>query len=160
MQQVLRSTAAVAATPLLARGQAAATWMPQFFSPEQDQALVAIGDRIVPGSAAAHCDRLIDLFMTLESDAHRQGFLHAIAEFDGKAQSQFQKPFHSLTPEQQDALLTEASVHPSPDSAFAVIKEWVADSYWSSREGMLELGWDQRIAWNSYPTCQHTEAQH
>ncbi|HMF75759.1 MAG TPA: gluconate 2-dehydrogenase subunit 3 family protein [Bryobacteraceae bacterium] len=130
---------------------------PQFFNSEQNQILIAIGDRIVPGSAAAQCNRLIDLFMTLASEDHRQALLHALAEFDGKAKQQFQKPFHSLAPEQQDALLSAASTpHPSP--SFAVVKEWMADSYWSSREGLRELGWDGRMAWESYPACEHSEA--
>lgn len=163
MRQIAQAVAGIAAVPVLAPGRAPAAviWTPRFFSAEQNESLVALGDRIIPGSAAAQCNRLIDLFMTIESEDHRRALVQAIAEFNGKAQSQFQKPFRSLTPAQQDTILTAASTpNPPPDSAFTVIKEWMADSYWSSREGMRQLGWDGRIVWPSYPACPHPEAQY
>ncbi len=69
----------------------------QFFSAAQNETLIALGERIVPGSAAASCSRVIDLIMTVESEKVREELLHALAEFDNQAQRHYRKPFRDLT---------------------------------------------------------------
>ena len=169
---ILQATGALAAMPALYAGQqhthgapaplaeeASPDWHPQFFNDEQNQTLIALGERIVPGSTDAFCNRIIDLIMTIESDQTRQGLLHAMAEFDHQAQAQYQKPFRAVTPQQQDAILTIAvSDKGQLHSQFSVVKEWFADTYWSSEKGLREMGWTGRMAWESFPGCGNPAA--
>jgi Gluconate 2-dehydrogenase subunit 3 len=126
-------------------------WRPAFLTPEQNEALVSLGECIVPGSAAALCNRVIDLILTLESDKTKRQTLDALAKFDGAARHGYGVPFQKLRPEQQAELLTAATEHGGQlNNEFQVIKEWIADAYWSSKDGMRELGWKGRVAWSSF----------
>jgi hypothetical protein len=133
----------------------ASPWVPQVLTPEQNNALVAIGERIIPGSSDAFCNRFIDLILTLESDAKRRQFLDALSAINGEARHRHQKPFSALTANEQSVLLEAAEANPDLKPQFQVIKEWMADSYWSSEKGLRELGWDGRMAWAIYPDCDH-----
>ncbi len=134
-------------------------WKPQFFSTEQNDTLIALGERIIPGSAGASCNRLIDLIMTVESEKTREELLQAMAMFDNEARKRHQKPFRDLTAEQQDEILTSAVTGGSPlHSQFGVVKEWMADAYWSSEKGLRELGWTGRMAWENFPGCGNPAA--
>ena len=133
-------------------------WRPSFFSAQQNQLLIDLGECIIPGSQAALCNRVIDLILTLESERNQKLATTALASFDAEAQSRFGKPFAQITPEQKNDLLSVASADAgklSPE--FHVIKEWVADAYWSSKEGLHELGWTGRIAWAEFPGCEHRD---
>ena len=126
-------------------------WKPQFFTLEQNDALAALGERMVPGSAAAQCSRFIDLMMTVESAAARSQLLDALAAFDREARQRHAESFRALPAEQQDAVLLLASarkslLHPQ----FQTVKEWTTAAFWSSREGMRALGGTGRIAWGRY----------
>jgi len=35
------------------------------------------------------------------------------------------------------------------------LKEWIVGAYYSSEQGMKELGWDGNFAFEKYPTCEH-----
>jgi hypothetical protein len=121
--------------------------------------LIALGERIIPGSGAAGCNRVIDLLMTVESPQVRQELLHALAAFDAEAERRYRAAFRHLQPEEQDAILTEASEERSRlYAAFGVVKEWVADSYWTSRPGLQDLGWNGQVAWPAFPGCPHRSA--
>jgi hypothetical protein len=133
-------------------------WRPAFFSDKQNETLVNLGECIIPGSAAASCNRVIDLILTLESDRTRQQILDALTAFDSAARARHSDSFHNLRPGEQTEILTEAaSGKGSLASHFEVIKEWMADAYWSSQEGMRELGWKGRVAWTSFDGCPHGE---
>ncbi len=150
MLRVVQGTAGlgVLAPALFAREQA------QFFSAEQNETLVVLGDLIIPGSREASCNRLIDAMMLIESEKSRTELLSALAAFDAEAQSRYQKLFRQLEPGQQDTILTAASNGSGPlHSDFGVVKEWMADAYWSSQEGLRELGWTGRLAWDNFPDC-------
>jgi hypothetical protein len=134
---------------------AASAWAPQVLTPEQNEALVAIGERIIPGSSEAFCNRFIDLILTLESDAKRGQFIDALSAVNGEATNHYQKQFSALSANEQNALLEAAEANAALKSHFQVIKEWMADSYWSSEKGLRELGWDGRMAWAIYPDCDH-----
>ena len=137
-------------------------WKPKFLTPQQNDALVALGERIIPASTKAGCNRTIDLLMTIESKAHQSELTDALAAFDAEAHTHHRDKFSELLAEQQDALLTSASAAGSPLNAkFQVIKEWLADTYWSSQQGMRELGWNGQVAWKSFPACPHpADAEH
>jgi hypothetical protein len=132
---------------------ASAGIVPQLHGQEHD-GLAVLGERIVPGSAAASCSRVIDLILSTHPPDTRQKRMGAVEAFDREGQARFGKPFATLNAENQDALLLAASqpndaLHP----AFQLVKGWVADTYWSSQAGMRARGSNGRMAWESYPAC-------
>jgi hypothetical protein len=129
------------------------SWQPQFLTSAQSDTLAAIGERLIPGSAAAHCNRVLDLMMTIESTDVREQLVQSIAAFDKAARSAYGEPFSKLPPDRQDSVVAAQAVQTSATSSFAVIKEWMADTYWSSKEGLRELGWNGQVAWSDYPAC-------
>jgi hypothetical protein len=135
---------------------AGAHWNPKFLTTQQNDALLALGERIIPGSTKACCNQTIDLLMTIESKAHQSELTDALAAFDAEAHTHHREKFSELLAEQQDAVLTSASIAGSPLNAkFQVVKEWLVDTYWSSQQGMHELGWNGQVAWTSFPACPH-----
>ena len=100
--------------------------------------LTAIGERIVPGSTEALCNRVIDRVLTMESDQTRKQLMDALAAFG----TDF-------------AGLQGASTGGPLHAQFEVIKEWIADAYWSSEKGLRELGWTGKMAWSTLPPCNH-----
>jgi gluconate 2-dehydrogenase subunit 3-like protein len=168
MLQVLGVTTALGSTIPIAAAQThahsnavdgkksstATGWGPTFFSAEQDETVIALGDRIVPGSKEALCNRLVDSVLAIESEKNKSDFLQALSAFDSKAESLHKEPFRKLSASQQDGILAGASqendkLHPE----FSIIKEWMADAYWSSQEGLRELGSKGRMAWESVADC-------
>lgn len=147
-------TAAGASLAAALRADGGDPWKPKFLSAEQDRALIAIGERIVPGSGAAKCNRVIDLFMTVEPPERRAPLVAALAAFDEESRRLHGKPYSDLPAAEQDALLTAVSNGERERAHFQAIKEWVADAYWTSEEGMRELGRTNRIAWESFPGCE------
>lgn len=151
--------AAQAAGFLAITGSLEAAWTPQVLTAPQDATLTALGERIIPGSTAAQCNRFIDLMMTIETQKIRDELLHSLAAFDAAAQKRYGSAFSRLQPQQQDKLLEEAStedalLHPE----FLVIKEWMADAYWTSRQGLHDLGWNGQMAWPAFPGCDHKQS--
>jgi hypothetical protein len=143
----------------LAGSLEAAAWTPQFLTGSQAAILTALGERIIPGSTAAQCGRFIDLMMTIETKRIRDELTHSLAEFDAAAQKRYGNAFSRLQPQQQDKLLEEASEEHAPlHPEFLVIKEWMADAYWTSRQGLHDLGWNGQMAWPAFPGCEHKES--
>jgi hypothetical protein len=157
MLAVLQTTSAASILAPLGAGQTATKpWTPQFFNAEQNEALVALGERIIPGSAEALCNRLIDSVLVIDSEKNRSGLLHSVAAFDREAEQLYQQPFRHLSPDQQDEILMAASQDGgSLHAEFGLVKEWMADAYWSSLQGLHELGWTGRMAWEIFPGCDH-----
>lgn len=132
----------------------ASAWTPRFFNAAQNRTLAALGESLIPGSTEAQCNRFIDLMMTIESETNRKDLLAALEALDGAAQSRFHKGIDEIAANSQDELLTLASAPGDPLHAqFDLVKEWMADAYWSSQEGLRELGWTGRLAWDSFPDC-------
>ena len=166
MSRVLQAAGAgVLAEPLLAQehshnaseGHAQnANWRPAFLTSEQNEALIAIGEGIIPGSKEAFCNRVIDLILSIDSGTNKQEFTAALAAFDSTSQKQFDKPVRALAAEQMNKLLEGAST--ANDSLwphFKLLKEWLADAYWSSHQGLRELGWTGRMVWAKFDGCPH-----
>ena len=135
-------------------------WQPAFLDARQNALLIDLGECIIPGSKAALCNRVIDLILTLESEQNRQLTTGALAAFDVEAKSRFGRPFAEVTAGQKNELLSAGAGDSGKLSReFHVIKEWLADAYWSSRDGLHELGWTGRIAWAEFPGCEHRGAR-
>lgn len=134
--------------------EAARGWEPQFFTVAQNETIIALGERIIPGSAGALCHRLIDLVMPIESDKNKRDLLGSLAAFDREAQSRHGQSFGKLSAAVQDQILTHASAPGAPlHHDFQLVKEWMADAYWSSQKGLAELGSTGRMAWSEFPGC-------
>lgn len=148
MAQIL---CAAAAGPLLGDENA---WRPSFFTAQQNETLVSLGECIIPGSRQAACNRIIDLILGLKSEETKQQAVNALTRFEAEAQARHHSSFASLNHEQQAELIGKAAAgDPALSPEFAVIKEWMADAYWSSEQGLRELGWNGRLAWPTFQPC-------
>jgi Gluconate 2-dehydrogenase subunit 3 len=182
-------TAVTQASPLHAQARAAsaperenvAEWSPQFLDPHQNETLVALAERIIPGCGKAQVNRTIDLLLSVDSAENQRKFIASLSAFEAASLDRYQQPFVTLTEEQQVAILTDASAtkpakenssQASPSDAhassgesppvslrdhFENLKDWVSETYYSSEVGMKELGWTGQVYFSSFPTCQHSD---
>jgi hypothetical protein len=141
---------ALAAAGGAALAGAQENWQPAFLSSTENEVLLAVGERIIPGSRAAGSNQVIDLLLGIESPATQNGFREALRTFSDAG-------FEKMPATQQDSMLTRASgANDTRQHAFLYLKEWLADAYWTSREGMKELGFDGRLAWPEFNPGPHT----
>ena len=153
----------------------AVDWKPVVLSAQQDETLISLAERIVPGSASAQVNRFIDLLLGVETAEHERNFLDAIAAFEAESLERFGKRFAALEPGHQNLLLTQASTNsPKENSSggnagekhstlhehFENLKGWVSGAYYSSEAGMRELGWTGDYVFASFPGCAHPEEHH
>jgi hypothetical protein len=156
-----------------ASGQAEANWKPQFFDEHQNETLIALTDLIIPatdtpGAKAALVNRYLDLKYNEESAENQQEIVQALAWFDGRSLSLHNKPFVSLTKQEQTSLL-EPLADPKnsrPEDragvkAFEFIKGLTIFGYYTSRIGLDEELKYQGDTYNtSFPgACTHPEHQ-
>jgi hypothetical protein len=152
-----------------------ADWKPVFLSAQQNEALTAMAESIVPGSTKAQVNRFIDLVLSVEKPENQHKFVESLQTFDAEAQKRFGKNFPSLDDGKKTTLLTEASVRPantnSSDSRtagkqsalqehFENLKGWVSGAYYSSEAGMRELGWTGDYVFGTFPGCEHPNQHH
>jgi len=158
----------------------AGDWSPAVLDDNQNESLIILSERILPGSTAAQVNRLIDLLLTVETAQNRQNFVAAIAAIDAESQKHFGRPFKSLNATQQDELLNicatakSARVVTDRDSSediddrapipgatlrdhFENLKGWVVGAYYSSEPGLQELGWTDENYFDAPPECTHPE---
>jgi|KBSSwiS6_1023812.scaffolds.fasta_scaffold13159_1 hypothetical protein len=139
---------------------AAAQYTPVFLTAQQFATVRSLGERIVPGASKARSAEFIDQLLAVDSPQNQRGFLSALGTFEGRAIEQAKGPWTSLTPAQQDEILTEASKAESGTRLrdhFDVIKGWIAGAYYSSEIGMRELGWTGNVMHAEFPGCPHPE---
>jgi len=157
---------------------AAAKWTPEFLDSQQNQTLVLLSERVVPGSSQAQVNRIIDLLLTVDTAGNRRKFTDSLSAIDAESRKRCGLPFKSLTPDRQDEILTSlATGKPSvdPDSGrrsmkkrfrqpaltprdhFDNLKTWIVGTYYSSEVGMRELGWTGDVFFVELPTCPHPE---
>jgi hypothetical protein len=159
-----------------------ANWSPKFLNAEQNNVLVAISNRMLPGAGAAHVNRTIDLVMTVETDENRKLLTQALVAIDAQAVKQLHSGIAKLSPDQVDEVLSFCSEQEPPhaehddDSAgwklnqrtpltgapnlrdhFEYLKGWIVASYYSSEAGLRELGWDGANYYESPAECEHAE---
>ncbi len=158
-------------------------WKPEFLDDHQNETLIALAERIIPGSSKAESNRFIDLLLTVSTQDDQRKFLVTLGAFDSLAVSRFGHPFKELKESEQNDLLTEASTAKSghvpgqedfawfaiPSGAehqaatdsirdyFDHLKEWVVGAYYSSEVGMRGLGWTGNVMFESFPGCEHPE---
>ena len=153
--------------------QADANWKPQFFDPHQNETLIALTDLIIPatdtpGAKAARVNRYADLRYNEETRENQAAIIQALAWFDGRSLALHNKPFVSLSQEQQIAILKPladpSKARPEDEAgvkAFTFIKDLTIFGYYTS-----EIGLDQELKYQgdtyntSFPgACTHPEHQ-
>ena len=156
-------------------------WSPQVLDARQNAALIALAEGIVPGSSKAQVNRVIDLLLTVDTPENRQKLATALAAFEADSNQRFSQTIARLTQSQMGALLTACSTATSAQSAkdensgnsatqaqktpatptirdhFENLKGWVVATYYSSEQGMTELGWTDEFYFESPTECSHPE---
>jgi hypothetical protein len=174
---VFRHLSRLASLPV---GVDVANWSPEFLTAEQNDALIAVAERMLPGAGAAHVNRVIDLLMTVETDESRELFAAALTALDGQARKQFQSEIAKLSPSQVDEVLafcaeqepphaehdddapgwklnqrTPLTGSPNLRDHFENLKGWIVATYYSSEPGLRELGWNDEFYYESPAECKH-----
>jgi hypothetical protein len=167
------------ATPAAPQAGAAGDWKPAFLDDHQNEVLIAMGERIVPGSTAAQVNRFIDLALSAETQATQQKFVTSLNAVEGESLRRFTKSFKDLSAEQMDEILTAASTAqpaerprledpsgmsgaapeppaPSLRDYFDNLKGWISMAFYTSEVGMKELGWTDQNFFESFPGCEHS----
>jgi gluconate 2-dehydrogenase gamma chain len=156
-----------------AAAQAGANWKPQFFDVHQDETLTALTDLIIPatdtpGAKAALVNRYVDLRYNEESAENQREIIQALAWFDGRSLLLHNKPFVTLTPQEQITLLKPladpSKTKPEDEAgvkAFELIKQLTIFGYYTSQIGLDEELKYQGDTYNtSFPgACAHPEHQ-
>lgn len=149
-----------------------AEWKPQFFDEHQNETLIALTDLIIPatdtgGAKAAYVNRFFDLYYSDQTPDRKKEVLEALSWFDGRSLALHNKPFVSLTPEQQTSILkpladpNKADEDPEGRKAFELIKGFTIWGYYSSKIGLdMELRYEGDRYNTSFPgACTHPEHQ-
>jgi hypothetical protein len=156
----------------------AANWTPEFLNSHQNQTLILLSERIVPGSSQAQVNRIIDALLTVDTPENRRKFSESLSAIDVECRKRFVREFKSLSADQQDEILTSlAAGKPgveqdsggksikkrlqqpalTPRDHFENLKGWIVGTYYSSEIGMRELGWTGDVYFVELPTCPHPE---
>jgi len=165
--------------PVAAQAEAAeGEWKPAFFDEHQNQTLMALAEKIVPGSTGAQVNRFLDTALSADTQESQQKFVASLNALEGESLRHFTKSFKDLSVDQQDEILTAASaaqlsnpnfaeetaVETRPGASpsvpnlrdyFDQLKGWISMAYYSSEVGMKELGWTGENFFESFPGCQH-----
>ncbi len=191
VQRMLASAGAGIATPALGEAHwpdaaqsaaptevSAGEWKPAFFDDPQNQTLIALAERIVPGSTGVQVNRFLDTALSAETQETQKKFVASLNALEGVSLRQFTKSFKDLSVGQQDEVLTAASTGkpsnpnlsaageigsgaPSPSPSlrdyFENLKGWISIAYYSSEVGMKELGWTGENYFESLPGCEHAD---
>jgi hypothetical protein len=166
-----------AAAPAAADASAA---LPGFLDAKELETLASIGEAVVPGSTEAGVAAFVDRLLAVETHERQREFLSALGALQAESLTRFGKTWLSLDAQQKIVLLTAISTGPSaktprywksgepvliPVTAdkrpptlrdrFELLKERIAQAYYSSEKGMKELGWTGSMVHAAYPGCTH-----
>jgi hypothetical protein len=140
---------------------AATTFVPEFLDAHQLKTLDTLAEAIVPGATSARVAPFLDQLLAVESPDTQRAFIGALGAFDMAAIKKHGKPWTAMTATEQDALLREASTADAKGSAirahFDSLKGWIAGAYYSSEQGMRELGWTGNVFHAELPGCTHPD---
>jgi len=127
-------------------------WPPKFCTTEEGQLLEAIAGRIIPrtdtpGAVDAGVPAFIDTMMAeFYQEKEKTAFREGLKTVEADAQSAYGKSFTTLTPEQQDELLTkydkEAFAENNKEDEphfFRTIKELTILGFFTSEPGATEV---------------------
>jgi hypothetical protein len=135
----------------------AVDWKPVFLNADQNRTLVALSEVVVPGSASAKVNQFVDLLLSVDSAEHRRDFIGSLAAVEGESSKRFRRGFARLEQGEQETLIADFSKGDAHGEEFQNLKEWIAGAYYSSEQGMRELGWNGNYAFDSFSGCEHGE---
>ncbi len=135
----------------------ATDWKPIFLNAKQGELLAAVSETMVPGSNGAQVDRFIDLLLSVDEADRQKAFVSSLTAADESARSELQHGFAELNAGDREKALT--SLSQGRKEAFENLKEWIVGAYYSSEQGMKELGWDGNFAFEKYPVCEAVGGQ-
>lgn len=125
-------------------------WIPQFFTPEEGNAIAEICERILPktstpGAKDLMVDRFIDAILHGFMDKAGQDFMRkGLAEFEADCQKTYKANFVKLEPAQQDEILLKwdkASPTNPPTIWGGPIGVEAKPSFYRSLKGLCLLGY-------------------
>jgi len=131
----------------------ALNWKPLVLSPQQNETLVTLSESMIPGSTKAQVNRFIDLLLSVDTAENRNQFVASLTDVERATESKFNRAFHQLTSNERDEMLTSLSTDKAHQKNFGDLKEWITTAYYSSEDGMRELGWSGEHAFRQYPVC-------
>ncbi len=144
-------------------------WTAAFLDPHQNETLIVLAERIVPGSTEAHVNRLVDLLVSVDSLQVQREFLGSLAAFETAALRRYSRPFIKLSENEQNQIISAAATEDSEAAAkgdatgmrghFENLKSWIAGAYFSTEAGMKYLGWNGQYFFTSFPGCQESGGQ-
>jgi gluconate 2-dehydrogenase gamma chain len=151
-------------------------WQPVFLTAHQSRTLEALADLIIPetetpGAGAALVHRFLDQLLAAETPGVQADFLAALASVDGLSRDRYGRVFVYLEPSEQGDLL---SLLAYPQRLvtwggnrsefgghlhFVRLKDWISRAYYSSEEGLRELGFEEAMTHGDFLGCGE-EANH
>lgn len=135
------------------RAHQAAEWQPHFLSPQEALSLDEIAESIIPGSSRAHVNRFIDLLLSVDSKPNQQKFVVSLAAVQDAVRHKFGRGFEQLTAQEKEEFYRSAFADPAAHKPIDELKDWISLAYYSSEEGMKELGWTGTHAFRTFPAC-------
>jgi Gluconate 2-dehydrogenase subunit 3 len=140
---------------------AAGAYAPEFLDAYQLKTLDVLAEGIVPGSTTARVAPFLDQLLAVESPATQRAFLGAIGAFDMAAMKTHKKAWSAIGAAEQEAVLRDASTADQKTSAlrghFDNLKGWIVGAYYSSEQGMREVGWTGNVFHQELPGCNHSD---
>ncbi|MGA2988396.1 MAG: gluconate 2-dehydrogenase subunit 3 family protein [Terriglobia bacterium] len=154
---------------------AAASFTPRFFSPEQYPTVEILTELIIPtddqpGAKEAQVSRYIDfvVFSAAEHMPHlQQEWSEGLAKLEELTQQKYGHAFRELSASQQEALLTEMS-QPEYDrqashpgfAFYRLVKDMTVEGFYTSKIGLVDvLGYQGCTYLTEFPGCTHPEHQ-
>jgi hypothetical protein len=142
---------------------ALAAYKAEFLDAHQLKTLEALSEAIVPGSTTAKVAPFLDQLLAVELPQTQRIFLSALGAFDMAAIQKHGKAWKSIAAAEQDAILQAASTGESGRASgtttlrdhFQTLKGWISGAYYSSEQGMKELGWTGNVFHAELPGCTH-----
>lgn len=151
---------------------AAQAWTPAVFTAQQNEAVIALTELIIPqtdtpGAKAALVNRFVDRVIADAPVAQRDAFMRGLAWIDARSRTDTGAVFAAATRAQQTALLSRLSDERNKDAAdasgvefFQAIKAMTISGYYSTEIGLRqELGDDGRLMLPEFHGCDHPEHQ-
>ena len=139
-----------------------ATAKPTFLGTFEFESFSSLAEQILPGARKLKADRFVDELLAVDNRENQKRFLLALGAIEGESRARFSKPWKSLTGPQQVEVLTAASTMAPAGRGvdnlrdhFDHLKDWVVGAYYSTEEGMRELGWTGNQFFPSFNACTH-----
>ena len=146
-----------------------------FMSPAQKETLASLAEAIVPGSTRAGVADFLDRLLAVDSPDAQRAFLGAMGAIEGEAATRYGRAWKALDPPQRNELLTALSTGPSSGGTrysvpavdvagtptardrFDLLKTRIALAYFSSEDGLRELGYTGEPIHEAFAGCPHPE---